>query len=135
MSLGWLDAFYLRDGALVLHVAGVERALRLKQQQMRLFRRKWTMLDAARDDEEFAFFQPDVAVVQLHQQASLHHKEQFVFAIMVVPDEFAFDLFQLDMRVIQVAGNSGMPIVVEEAELLRQIDLLHKQLTSFLYSV
>ena len=57
-----LDPLQLRDRSLILHVAGVERALRLQQHDVRLFISGRKMLDAARNDDELARPNHDLAL-------------------------------------------------------------------------
>src|SRR5438105_5034350 len=77
---------------LVLNVAGVEGGGGLEEEDVRLLLGDRPMLDAARDDQEFPLFQPDVAIAQLHAEAALHHQEHLVFVLMVVPDERPLEL-------------------------------------------
>src|SRR2546422_57169 len=54
-----LQLVQLFQGQFVVHVSGVERCCRFKQQDERLLVRDGPMFDAARYNQEFAFFQPD----------------------------------------------------------------------------
>src|SRR3712207_2920371 len=54
---GQLDPFFLCDCSLAAHVAGVDCALRLEQQNVRLVLGHGHVLDAARHDEEVTFVQ------------------------------------------------------------------------------
>src|SRR5262249_20668483 len=127
------DVLAVLDGALVLDIAGVSCSLWLKQQDVRLFGCDRAMLDTMRDDQELALFQPDVAVVQLHQQTALHDQEELIFSLVMMPDELAFELDQLDRGIVQLASDFGAPILIEHAKLLRQIHLLHRLRTSSLW--
>jgi hypothetical protein len=44
---------------------------------------------------------------------------------MVVPDELATKLYELDLLAIQRADNLGPPVFVNERQLFREIHLVH----------
>ena len=50
------------------------------------------MLYSSRDDDELAFFKPDVTISKLHAKTTVDDKEQLIFVFMVVPNEFASEL-------------------------------------------
>jgi hypothetical protein len=58
------------------------------------------------------------------QLAPGHHK-QLIFRVMVVPHEFTLHLYQLYLKVIQLAHNLWIEIVLKGGKLLGQIDYLH----------
>src|ERR1700722_9503722 len=72
---------------LVAEVAGVERRRRLEQQKPAFFISHRTVLNAARDNNEFAFFDPLVAVAELHAEAALDHQKELIFVVMMMKDE------------------------------------------------
>jgi len=49
-----------------------------------------TVLDAARNDDKFAFVDDGFVAAELHPQSTFHDQKQFVFVVMMMPDEFAF---------------------------------------------
>ena len=48
------------------------------------------------------------------QQLAFHDEEQFVFGLVAMPDELAFELDQLEVRVVDLARDARMPIVLKE---------------------
>jgi hypothetical protein len=82
------------------------------------------MLHAPRHDDELALLQPKITVAQLHQQTAFDHQEELVLLVVLVPDELALQLGQLDLKVVQLAYDARAPALVELRELLRQVDLL-----------
>ena len=98
---------------------------------MRFFLGDGQVLNAFGDDHELALFQMDVAVSQPNQQSSFHDEEQFIFCLVVVPDKRAlertlvFELGELDVRVVEFAGDPRTPILVEKTELLDNVYFLH----------
>jgi hypothetical protein len=51
-------------------------------------------------------------------------EEQLVLALVVVPDELAFELRELDVLTVELADDPGTPTLRELPELLREVDLL-----------
>ena len=70
------------------------------------------------DNNEFAFFEPDVAIAKLHAKTAFDNKEQLVFMFMMVPHEFAVKLDELDKLTIKLADDSRAPMLVQQRELL-----------------
>lgn len=83
------------------------------------------MLDIPWDDDEFAFFDPDMSVPELHAKTAFDNEEQLVFVLMMVPHEFALKLHQLDELTVELANDSGAPMLFQQSELCAEIDLLH----------
>ena len=77
-------------------------------------------------DEELAFLQPDFSVPVLHAEPALHDEEQLVLVVVLVPDELAEQLHQLDVLAVQFADDLGLPVLVEESQLLGQVYLAHE---------
>src|SRR3989449_8483855 len=84
------------------------------------------VLYAFRDDGEFAFVHPRLAVAQAEQQTAFHHKEELVLALVVMPHELALQLHELDVRIVQFARDLRAPVVIEQTELLRQVHASHR---------
>jgi len=74
------------------------------------------MLDAMGNDDEFAFANYGFMIAKLHAQHAFDHEEKFVFNIVMVPDEFAFDLDDLHRAVVDDAYLALIPKVGEGAE-------------------
>ena len=113
------------DRPLADDVAGVERGRRLDEDDPALLLGRGLVLDALRHDEELALGKLDVAGAQAHAHPSLDDQEELVLVLVVMPDEVALELDDLDLVVVQVADDLGLPVVREERELLEQVDLVH----------
>src|SRR5712691_387507 len=118
------DSLQFRPGALVTQVACVERAPGFNQDDVDLLLRHRTVFHPARNNIKLALFNRDVAIAQLHQQAALGHQEQFVFVVMMMPDEFALQLHHFYVAVVDLANNAGVAVIAKAAEFLCEIDLL-----------
>ena len=103
---------------LVLDVPGVERGRRLEKQDPAFFIGDRPVLDSARDHDELAFFEPDGLVAELDAEPAPHHQEHLIFVVMVMPDEFAIDLGELDLLTVQFAGNVRLVELVDLGEFL-----------------
>ena len=74
------------------------------------------VLDAARDDEQLACGQFDVAVAQLNRKAALEHEEEVVGLLVGMPHELAACLDHLQLEVVQVADDPRAERLVELGE-------------------
>src|SRR5262245_3789913 len=83
------------------------------------------MFDATGDDQEFALFEPDVPIPELHAEAALDHEEEFVLVVVVVPDERPLELHQLHLLAVQFTHDLRLPLLAEQRQLLGQVDFLH----------
>jgi hypothetical protein len=61
------------------------------------------MLNAMGNDDEFAFANYGFVIAKLHAQHAFDHEEKFVFNVVMVPDEFAFDLDDLHRAIVDDA--------------------------------
>src|SRR5271157_2654396 len=59
-----------------------------------------------------------MAVPELHPESPLDHEKQLVFVVMLMPDELPLEFYQLDVLPVQLAHDPGIPVIVEEGELL-----------------
>ena len=84
----------------LVNVSGVERGFRLHQDEVDFFVGDRAMLDAARNDDEFAFADERFAIAELHAQRAFDDEEKFIFVVVVMPDEFAFEFDRFDMAVV-----------------------------------
>src|SRR5205085_6804354 len=114
----------LGHGAVIPHVTRVQRGFWLEQQDVYFFGSHGQMLHSLRNDDEFAGIQFDRSVAQVDGQSALDDKEELIFVLMLVPDELALKLHQLNLRVVYLAGDFRAPMVVEEPEFLAEIDFL-----------
>src|ERR1700733_6588096 len=84
------------------------------------------MLDAARYDSEFACLQMNLAIAKFDEQVTFDDEEEFVFGVVLMPDELAFELGELDVGVVDFADDLRAPIIVEEREFCCEINLFHR---------
>src|SRR6266404_5551164 len=83
------------------------------------------MLHAMGNDDELAFANYGFMIAKLHAQHAFDHEEQFVFNIMMVPDELAFDFDDLHHAVVDDAYLALIPEIGESAEFFLKIYGLH----------
>src|SRR5712675_845231 len=83
------------------------------------------MLHAMGNDDEFAFANYGFMIAKLHAQHAFDHEEQFVFNVVMVPDEFAFDLDDLHSAIVDDAQLALIPVIGEGAEFFLKIYGLH----------
>ena len=83
------------------------------------------MFDATGNDQQLAFFQPDLPVPEIHPESSLHHQEQLVLIFVMMPDKLALELDEFDLLTVQLADDFGTPVVVKLGELLLDIYFFH----------
>jgi hypothetical protein len=82
------------------------------------------VLDAARDDQELARLEPDVvAVREAHEQPALEDPEELVRVVVVVPDEVALELRELDLEVVDLRGDRGLQVSSKEASAAARLTL------------
>lgn len=108
-----------------MHVASVQGSGWLKQKDVNFVFGDWAMFDAARNNQKLAFLNPYVPVTKLHSEAALNNHEQFVFDIVMMPDERAAELDQFNLLTIKFPGDSGFEVVGEKRELFVKVDLFH----------
>jgi hypothetical protein len=118
-------------GALVDDVAGVQRGCGLEEQEPAFFVGYGFVFYAARHDHELAFFDPFVMFVKvfvpiMHAEAALDHEKQFIFMLVVVEDELAFYLVELDALAVELGGNVGLPVFRNFGELFGDVDFVHE---------
>ena len=84
------------------------------------------VLYASRHDEHLTCFEHDgIMGTELHLQLALDAEEQFVLIFVLMPDELALELGELDLAVIDCASPAGAPALIEGIERLCDIDLLN----------
>src|SRR5215470_11378624 len=98
-----LDPGWLLHRPFVADVPGVERGLGFQQYQVHLFLGYRHVLHSARNNQELTGIDAHFAVAQAHEQLAFDHKEKLVLIVMMMPDEFAFQLDHLHIRVVQFA--------------------------------
>jgi hypothetical protein len=115
----------LRHGALVHDVTGVQRTGGLEEQEPAFFLGHWTVLDAAGNDDEFAFLDPLVMVAEFHAEAPFDDKEKLVLMVMMMEDEFAFNLVELHHLAVELGADVGLPVFGDFGEFFGDIDFAH----------
>src|ERR1700747_1008881 len=83
------------------------------------------VLDAFRDDDEFAGRDENVAIAEAHFHAALHDEKHFVFVVMVMPDECAFKFHDLHVGFVHFADDFRAPVFSNLRELFIQIYDFH----------
>src|SRR5271166_3184340 len=96
-----------------------------KQQDPALFFRYRTVLHAARHHDELAVLDPFMAVTKLHTEAAFHHQEHFVLIFMMMKDEFAFELVELDILAIELGGDVGLPKFGDPGKFFGNVNFRH----------
>ena len=77
-------------------VAGVQSPGRLEEQDMDLIFSNWAMLHASGHDRNSPSSSQTLAVPELHPESPLDHQEEFIFVVMLMPDELALEFYQLE---------------------------------------
>ena len=82
------------------------------------------MFGAVRDNDEFAGLDDHIACAQSHLHPPRDDEEQFILGLMMMPVELASELDQLDLKIIDVARDARIPVIVEGCEGFGKIDLV-----------
>jgi hypothetical protein len=106
-------------------VARVLDLRRFEEQDFDFFLGDGAMLHAAWDDQEFAFVQINAAVAEVHPEAAFDDQKHFILTHVMVPDEFALELDEFDVLAVEFGDDAGIPMIVDESELLAQVDRRH----------
>ena len=108
----------MRYSALVLQVAGIQRSSWLKQHEVSLLFCIRHVLYAMRNNDELTWLDGFIAlfavrVAQLDVQLTFYDHEHLVFRVMVVPHELTLDFDQLDLKIVKLANDPGIVVVIE----------------------
>ena len=71
------------------------------------------VVDSAGHYYEVAFGERDGSVAELHAEAAANDEEELVFGGVIVPDEFALELNELDVLAVEFANDAGIPVIGE----------------------
>jgi hypothetical protein len=112
------------DRSLVFDIAGVESLDGLEQENMSLFVGNGAVLHPSGHNQELPLLEPDVPVAELHAEAAMEDEEQLVLGFVLVPEELAQELDELDLLAVEFPDDPGTPVVVEELELLPDVHLV-----------
>ena len=120
---GRLEPLGRIDGALVAQVARIEGGDGLQKQDVCLGVGHGFVLDTSWHDKELALVQLDDAIAQVDSEPAPKDEEQLVLALMVMPDELALELGELDVLAVELADNAGTPMLRKLLELFGEVDL------------
>ncbi len=127
MGMG-LSKCQIRSGSTTVRsipdIARVQRRGGLEQQDVDLLVGDGPVLHAPGHDQELALLQADLSVTEVHAEPSLHDQEEFVLVVVLVPDELALELDQLDVLAVEFADDLRAPVVLEEGQLLGEVHLV-----------
>src|SRR6266852_8132548 len=116
-------------GKLIFNVAGIQRRSGFEQHDFAFFLSKGPVLDAARDNYQFAGFDPFFAIAAIfaiiHAKTSFHYQEQLVFMVVMMPGEWSLEFNELNQLAVELTGDARIPVIVDERKLLGEIDLVH----------
>jgi hypothetical protein len=80
------------------------------------------VLDAVRNDQELAraeeFFSYLIAIAIFHRDFAFDNQKEFVFGIVVMPNELTIDFYDFHVKVVELADDLRLPRFIEERELL-----------------
>ena len=102
--------------------AGVQHAARFDDHQLHFFFGVGLVLDAFRDDEHFSGAEGDAAVAEVDAELAFDDEEGFVSRRVVVPDELALELLDLELVVVHLGDDFRGPEFVELREFVLQVD-------------
>lgn len=109
-------------GAIARDIPRIERGGRFEENDLDLEIRNRAMLDASGDHEEFAGFEFDRAIAELHRETSLVNQEHLVLVLVAVPNKGALELHQLDLLPVEVRRDSRGPVIAERRECRGKVD-------------
>jgi len=82
------------------------------------------VFDALRHDEHFACRDMDRAVAKIDPQNAIEDDEGLVGVLVIVPDEIALELHDLELIVVHFGDDLRLPLLVEQFQLRAEIDRL-----------
>ncbi len=82
------------------------------------------VFDAPRNDKELALVEFDDSITKVDGQLATEDEKELVLALVVVPDELAFELRQLHMLAVELADDPRAPAFGELLELLGEVHLV-----------
>jgi hypothetical protein len=110
------DALELGDSPFVGDIAGIQRRFWFNQDNVDLFVRNGAVLDAVRDDNEFAFAHHTFTIAEFHAERALHDEKKLVFAIVMMPEKFSFELDGFHEAIIDFTYDAGPVVLGNEIE-------------------
>jgi hypothetical protein len=67
-----------------------------------------------------------LSVAKFHAESAFDDHKHLVFIFVMVEDEFAFKLIELDLLSVEFGHDVGLPVFAYLSELLGDVGLLHK---------
>src|SRR3974377_1085317 len=87
------------------------------------------MLDAVGDDDKLALADERFMSAELHAQWAFHDQKELVFALVMMPDERAFQFYRFYREIVDFTDDAGIEVILEFREFIRQIHRIHGILT------
>jgi hypothetical protein len=66
-----------------------------------------------------------MAVAEIHTEAAFDYEEHLVFVVMMMKDELAVQLDELDLLSVELGGDAGLVVFSDFRELLGDVDFGH----------
>jgi hypothetical protein len=106
-------------------IARIQRRCWLEKHDFHLFGRIWLVLDATRNYKELAGADRYDAITKTHVQRAAMNEKKFILRVVLVPNEFTFELHALNELTIQLRSNVRIPIGVDSREHFKKICSMH----------
>jgi hypothetical protein len=106
-----LDALELGDRPFVGDIARVQRRFWFDQDNVDFFVRNGAVLDAVRDDNEFAFAHQTFTIAEFHAEGALHDEKKFVFLIVMMPKKFSFEFDGFHKGIVDFSDDAGLVVL------------------------
>jgi hypothetical protein len=117
--------FELANSPFVGDVSCVQSTLRLQQDNMNLLVGYGKMFYTVGNDYEFAFVNDRFVIAEAHAQRAFRDEEQFIFVVVMMPDEFALKLYGFHLTIIDFADYPRVAVILKLAKFLRQVYGMH----------
>src|SRR5262249_36730145 len=127
-GVGWREPARKSDpdvvdrGPLAAFVSGIQHAARLDQKQLDLVLRERLVLDSFRNHEHLSCRDMHATVAEVDSQPALEDDESLIRILVIVPDEVALQLDDLELIVVHLGYNLRLPLLAEQSELLPKVD-------------
>src|SRR6476661_10089245 len=111
--------------SVIFHITGIESCSWFKQHDLTFFFCIRPMFNTPGDDDKLTLIDSYGFAFKFHIKASFYYIKQFIFMIMVMPDKWAFELYQLYHLSVQLAHNFGTPLFFEQRKFFSKIYFFH----------
>src|SRR6516164_8279354 len=92
---------------------------------MHLFLGYGHMLDAVRHDDKLALADDGFMSAELHSKRAFDDQEQFVFMVVMMPHELAFQLDRFYHEIVDLAEDARIEVILKFREFIREIHSMH----------